>query len=206
MVSQEEILGVMMVEAGVASPVQATRRASPHPHPHSAPSKPSMTMRARLTDNKNTARMTTTARIHSRSSGSLALDEADYEHLEPETSSDGGGDEEGGAMSRPRGHSSTMESREMRRSSLGEMSADEERGRCFTGAKPDMMLGVERDTRGVERESPEGGEGGTRDGSRQGARTGASWKWDFKGWTQAGGGGGSNTNGVVMGPKARAKK
>ena len=105
-----------MVEAGVGSPVMATRAS---PHAHSAPSKPSMSMRARLSAN-NTARVTTTARTYRRSSGSVASDEADYEDLGSETSFDGDkGDDGGGAMSRPRGHSSTMESREVRRSSLG---------------------------------------------------------------------------------------
>ena len=180
-----------MVEAGARSPVVAARAS---PHAQSAPSKPSMTMRARPSD-KTTSRMTTTARTHSQSSGSLALEEADSDDLEPETSSDVS--DGGGAISQPRGHSSTMESREVRRSSLGEMSADEERGRCLTGAKPDVMLdAVERD-----REESE-----TRVGNRQGARTGASWKWDYKGWTQAGGSGRTNANGVVMGPKARARK
>lgn len=179
----------MMVETGVGSPVMATRAS---PHAHSAPTKPSMTMSARLSDT-NTARMTTTARTHSRSSGSLAVEEADSEDLEPDTSSDG--DDGGGAMYRPRGHSSTMESREVRRSSVGDMSADEERGRCLTGAKPDIA---------AERDSWEEGE--SRDRSRRGTRAGASWKWDFKGWTQAGGGGRTNANGVVMGPKARARK
>lgn len=181
----------MMVEAGAGSPVMATRAS---PHTHSAPSKPSTSVRARLSDN-NTARMTTTARTYRRSSGSPALDEADYEDLGSETSLDGDDGGGGGAMSRPRGHSSTMESREVRRSSLGEMSTDEERERCLTGAKPDIA--AERDS----------WEGEARDSSRQGGRMDASWKWDFKGWThQAGGGGRTNANGVVMGSKASTRK
>lgn len=193
-VAQEGILSAM-VEMEVGTPVKTT------PTPtlaHSAPSKQPITMRARLGDKATTkTTTTTTARVHSQSSGSLMFEEAGYDDLEDDISWDG---EEGGRYSRPRGHSSTMESREVRRSSLGEMSTDEERGRSFTGAKRDMMLS------GADGDSCEEGAGVPRNGGRPGSRTGASWKWDFKGWTNVAGDGRTNANGVVMGQKPRARK
>lgn len=108
------------------------------------------------------------------------------EALAVEVDLDDDDEEDWAVMSRPRGHSSVAESREARRSSHGEWSAEDGRGRCSSGVDPgsyDNLAG----TAAVNKEG--GGKGRT-------SRRKASWKWDLPGrGSDKGGGASSAVNG-----------
>lgn len=103
--------------------------------------------------------------------------------------------DEGWSISRPRGRSSTMESREVRRSSMTD-NFDEDRERSLTGAAPDLSYDGKRG---------EGGGGGgdvMRDDSGEGSRTNSGWKWDFAAWHP---GSKSGHGGLMKGRKRTSK-
>ncbi|CBN77571.1 similar to CG7697-PA [Ectocarpus siliculosus] len=140
---------------------------------YTAPSRPSRDRRGTphgRTDQSSTA----TSRTH----GDSPLSEAAAAAAVETAAADDENEEL--AASRPRGLSSTAESREVRRSSVNsELSYEDDRGRCLTGATPDVSYDVLGG--GVDR-----GRGGSvgedhvmRDDAGQGAR---GWNWDFKPW------------------------
>lgn len=131
----------------------------------------------------------------SRSQGSgssLAEQAAAAAALAAEMMSDEESDE-GWSTSRPRGLSSTAETREVRRSSTSEMNVDEDRDRCLTGAAPDLSYDGKRGG---------GGDHVMRDDAGQGSRTNSGWKWDFASWHT---GSKSAHGGAVKGRKRASK-
>ncbi|CAM9100290.1 unnamed protein product [Ectocarpus fasciculatus] len=142
---------------------------------YTAPSRPSRDRRGNAharTDQSSTA----TSRTHGNSPLSAAAAAAAVESAAADD------EEEEMAASRPRGLSSTAESREVRRSSMNsELSYEDDRGRCLTGATPDVPYDVPGGSVGRGRGGSVGvGEDHVmRDDAGQGAR---GWNWDFKPW------------------------
>lgn len=162
---------------------------------HTAPAKPTRGRRG-ATQSGGDNSMAATSRTHG--GGSLA-DQAAKAAVEAaaEISSDDDAGDEGWAVSRPRGLSSTAESREVRRSSM--TSFDEDRERSLTGATPDASYDG---TGGAV-----GGGGGIEhvmrdDSGEEGSRTNSGWKWDFAAWHS---GNKSGNGGAIKGRKRTSK-
>ncbi|CAM9506778.1 unnamed protein product [Ectocarpus sp. 12 AP-2014] len=140
---------------------------------YTAPSRPSRDRRGNphgRTDQSSTA----TSRTHGDSPLSAAAAAAAVETAAADD------ENEELAASRPRGLSSTAESREVRRSSVNsELSYEDDRGRCLTGATPDVSYDIPGGGVGRGRGESVGENHVMRDDAGQGAR---GWNWDFKPW------------------------
>lgn len=111
--------------------------------------------------------------VNSRSSSSLAAAAAEAAAEAAQI----GFDDDDLAVGRPRGHSSTMESREVRRSSMSEMNFEEDRGRCLTAVRQDSLR---------DGGSSTGDDAAAQDASNKGhTRSDSPWKWEFTGWSSA---------------------
>lgn len=153
-----------------------------------APSKPGRDRRGTSHSSDGTSKA---ASSRSQGGGSLAEQAAAAAVLAASMITVDESDDEG-AISRPRGLSSTAESREVRRSSMSE-NFDEDRERCLTGAAPDLNYDG---TRGG------GGDHVMRDDSGGGSRTNSGWKWDFAAWHT---GNKSGQGGAIKGRKRASK-
>lgn len=161
------------------------------PRAQTAPAKPARDRRGITHSGGDGDSTTAASRTHGGSS--LAEQAAAAAFAAADLSSDD--EDEGWGVSRPRGLSSTVESREVRRSSMSELNFEEDRGRCLTGAAPDL--------------SYDGTGGGgvehvMRNDSGQGSRTNSGWKWDFAAW-HAGNNSKSGSGGDAKGKKRASK-
>lgn len=194
---QEQLLNVMLQAntLEVGTPERAAASLST-PRAQTAPAKPGRDRRgiARSGGDGDDS-ITATSRTHGGSS--LAEQAAAAAFAVAQLSSED--EDEGWTVSRPRGLSSTAESREVRRSSMSELNFDEDRGRCLTGAAPDLSY-----------DGTGGGIGGAgmehvmRNDSGQGSRTNSGWKWDFAAW-HTGNNSRSGSGGVAKGKKRASK-
>ena len=190
--SQEQLLNVMLA-ANTREVSTPQRGAFSTPRASTAPAKPA---RHRHTHSRGDDAFAATSRTHG--GGSLA-EQAAIAAAEAvaEMSSDDEDEDEGWAISRPRGLSSTAESREVRRSSM--TSFDEDRERSLTGATPDLSY----DGKGGAITVGGGDvEHVMRDDSGQGSRTNSGWKWDFAAWHS---GSKSGNSGAIKGRKRPSK-
>lgn len=200
-----------MLEANTLEVVSTPQRgAFSTPRAHTAPGKPARDRRGAATHSRGDDSILPTSRTHSSGGGgggSLAEQAATAAAEAAAEISSGGEDEdedEGWAVSRPRGLSSTAESREVRRSSM--TSFDEDRERSLTGATP-PDLSYDGTTGG----GAVGGGGKSADhvimrddSSGQDPRTNSGWKWDFAAW-HSGSKSGSSGGGVIKGRKRASK-
>lgn len=197
---QEQLLNVLLQASTleVGTPQRGPASSLSTPRAQTAPAKPSR-------DRRDMARSggdgddSTTATSRTHGGSSLAEQAAAAAFAVAQLSSED--EDEGWAASRPRGLSSTAESREVRRSSMSELNFDEDRGRCLTGvgAAPDLSYdGTGGGIRGA------GGEHVMRNDSGQGSRTNSGWKWDFAAW-HTGSNSRSASGGVGKGKKRASK-
>lgn len=185
--SQEKLLNVML-EANAVEICSPQRQAVSSQRTTTVPSRPS---RGRHGTSHNVDGSTKSAASQSRGGDSFAEQAAAAAALAASLVSDDESDE-GWSISRPRGFSSTMESREVRRSSMSD-SFEEDRGRCLTGATPDLSYD---DTPGRR------GDHVMRDDSGESSRTNSGWKWDFAAWHP---GSKSGHAGAIKGGKRASK-
>lgn len=194
--SQEQLLNVM-VEANMREASSPQRGAFSTPRASTAPAKPARDRRG-ATHSRGGDAFASTSRTHGGGGSSLAEQAATAAaEAAAEMSSDDEDEDEGWAISRPRGLSSTAESREVRRSSM--TSFDEDRERSLTGATPDLSYDGKGGAVAV-------GDGGVdhvmRDDNEQDSRTNSGWKWDFAAWHS---GSKSGTSGAIKGRKRSSK-